>query len=86
MKGHLFRCGGTPHRAGGTTHTRARDVQRRLLMPTTTRQDADFIGAVINDSLLEAAIEWIGSNMDPEDVFSKNDLGYWATDNGYIED
>jgi len=55
-------------------------------MSTTTRQDADFNDSVISHSLLEESIEWIGSNLDPEDVFDDSDLVYWATSNGYIFD
>jgi hypothetical protein len=50
---------------------------------TTSKQDNDFINAVISNVLLEEAIEWISSNMDPEDVFSRSDLSYWAEHNGY---
>jgi hypothetical protein len=54
---------------------------------TTYKQDCDFIKAVVDTSLLEEAVEWISVNMDPEEVFSRSDLGYWAEHNGYkLED
>lgn len=41
------------------------------------------IHAAIQYTLLEQSIEWIGDNMNPEDVFSKKDLENWAEANGY---
>lgn len=52
-------------------------------MSTTARQDQDFLKALISDSLLEEAIDWIGSNLEPEEVFSDASLQYWAESNGY---
>ena len=52
---------------------------------TTRKQDEDFIADLINPSLLDAAIEWIGNNLAPETVFKDTDLDIWATDNGYIK-
>ena len=50
---------------------------------TTSKQDEQFIAAVINDRLLEAAIEWIAEEFDPEDVFSELELQEWAENFGY---
>tara|TARA_R110000824_G_scaffold526_1_gene3308 strand:+ start:1088 stop:1261 length:174 start_codon:yes stop_codon:yes gene_type:complete len=50
---------------------------------TTHTQDKEFINSVIGSSLLEEAIQWIQSNMGPEDVFSEDDLADWAESNGY---
>lgn len=52
---------------------------------TTYRQDQDFLDSVISDTLLEDAIEWIQSNMHPEDVFSDDQLTDWALDNDFVE-
>ena len=54
-------------------------------MATTVRQDSEFVSAVISSSLLEEAIDWIQSNMNPEDVFDDKTLSTWAEENGYEE-
>jgi hypothetical protein len=54
-------------------------------MGTSSRQDSAFIESLISSTLLEEAIEWISSNMSPEDVFSTTDLRDWATSNGFEE-
>lgn len=38
------------------------------------------------DYILDRAVEWIASNMDPEDVFSKEQLKMWAENNGFTEE
>lgn len=50
---------------------------------TTVKQDRDFISAVLNERLLESCIDWIASNMEPEDVFSDSQLDAWAAAKGY---
>ena len=52
-------------------------------MGTTVRQDSEFLAAVVSSSMLEDAIDWIKSNMNPEDVFEEKDLATWAEENGY---
>lgn len=53
---------------------------------TSSREDDQFIASVISSTLLEESIEWIRSNMSPEDVFSESDLEQWAADEGYVQD
>jgi len=53
---------------------------------TTSKQDADFIDSIIPNRLLEAAIEWIGNNMSPEDVFKKESLEDWSGNNSSLND
>lgn len=53
---------------------------------TTPKQDREFIEAVIDKYLLEAAIEWIKENLEPGDVFSFKALETWAKSNRYIFD
>lgn len=53
---------------------------------TSVRQDDQFIESVISTTLLEESIEWISSNMSPDDVFSESDLEQWAADEGYVQD
>ncbi len=52
-------------------------------MSTTYRQDADFLEAIISQNLLEKAIAWIKSNLEPHDVFDEDQLRIWAEDYGY---
>ena len=52
-------------------------------MATTVRQNSEFVSAVISSFLLEDAIEWIKSNLNPEDVFDEKSLATWAEENGY---
>lgn len=50
-------------------------------MATTVKQDNDFLQSVVGTGILESAIEWIESNLSPDDVFTKNDLAGWAESN-----
>ena len=50
---------------------------------TTLRQDNEFVESILG-TILEDSVEWIGNNMDPEDVFSESDLSYWAMEHGFI--
>jgi hypothetical protein len=54
-------------------------------MATTLNQDRAFLNDVIGDALLETSINWIASNLNPEDVFSESDLANWAEENGYVQ-
>jgi hypothetical protein len=48
----------------------------------SSRQERnDFIGTVIDDSLLDSAIDWIAHNMTPEQVFDEEALTQWAREN-----
>jgi len=52
-------------------------------MSTSASQDRNFIDSIIGSDLLENAIDWIGKNMEPADVFSESELQSWAENNGY---
>jgi len=41
---------------------------------------------VISTTLLEEAMEWIASNLAPNDVFDESDLRDWAEENGYVQE
>lgn len=41
---------------------------------------------IVNTSALDEAISWIGSNLEPDDVFSDKDLSQWAESNGYVKE
>ena len=52
---------------------------------STARQDTDFatemsglVTATVDSGALESAIDWIGKNIDPEDVFGEKQLLEWA--------
>jgi len=42
------------------------------------RKNSDFLDEILGIGFLDSVIEWIGNNLDPEDVFSENDLQDWA--------
>ena len=52
------------------------------------RENKDFMEAMSIRYPLDEAIDWIGTNMCPEDVFSDSQLKTWAADwaldNDYI--
>jgi hypothetical protein len=47
-------------------------------MATTSKQDSDFLSAVIGTGILESSVEWIKENMSPEEVFGEKELLDWA--------
>jgi len=55
---------------------------------TTSRQDnayRDMILGKLGSSIqLEDAVEWIKSNLNPEDVFDEKDLRQWAEENDFV--
>jgi glycerol-3-phosphate responsive antiterminator len=62
-------------------------------MPTS-RQDQEFkkemeghIDTItMSASALDAAIDFISSNFDPDDIFSTKQLEEWAESNGYVKE
>lgn len=56
-------------------------TMRENSMVTSVRQDDAFLESVISKTLLEESIDWIISNMSPDDVFSESDLKQWVTNN-----
>lgn len=57
------------------------------------QQDKSFAGelnssvsVILSDSALDIAIDWIGMNLNPDEVFSEKDLKEWAENNGYIKE
>ena len=47
---------------------------------TTSTQDRDFACATVN---LEQAIDWIQNNLEPDAVFTEEQLESWAESKGY---
>lgn len=52
----------------------------------STRDGKDFISGVIGDNLLDDAIDWISSHLEPDDIFDEYSLGEWAERNGYVKE
>lgn len=57
----------------------------------TTAQDNEFAAEIkdhveVNRYALDTAIDWIGKNLQAENVFSENELERWAEANGYIKE
>jgi len=52
---------------------------------TTSNEDQDFLRAMVSETLLEQAAEYIADNFEPEDVYPKQKLRDWAIDNGFVE-
>ena len=53
---------------------------------TTSKQNKEFTEALLPQFPLDQAIEWIGSNMDPGDVFDASKLEAWAEGNGFKQE
>ena len=49
----------------------------------TAKQNAEFTNDIVVQYPLDAAIEWIKSNMEPGDVFTEDQLTDWANSAGY---
>ena len=49
------------------------------------KENKDFVSNLLPNYLLDDAIEWIKTNLEPEDVFSEERLSSWAIDMGYIK-
>ena len=60
-----------------------RHIEREFVL-ATANENSKFTDAVIGNYPLDDAIDWISSNMSPDEVFSEKDLGEWATENGFV--
>jgi hypothetical protein len=47
----------------------------------TSRQNNDFVCNLFSSDLLDTAIDWIGSNLAPGDVFEKVDIAHYTQAN-----
>ena len=52
---------------------------------TSYKQDLAFAHDVVGTGLLETSIDWIQSNMNPEEVFTEKQLSAWAEVNGFTK-
>ena len=48
------------------------------------RENKEFKDDIFGN-ILDDAINWIQSNLQPEDVFDEEKLKDWAEDNGYVK-
>lgn len=53
---------------------------------TTYHEQTEFKKAVIDDGLLDSAVEWIRDNMAAEDVFDEDELVQWVEKNREPDD
>jgi len=52
----------------------------------TRKENEKALADILPTYLLDAFIDWIASNMEPEDVFPKTALSEWAVQNGYVKE
>lgn len=45
-----------------------------------------FVADIFHPELLDTAINWIQNNLNPHEVYRKEDLEEWALDNGFIKE
>ena len=45
-----------------------------------------FTKDLFDDNLLDVAVDWISTNLEPDDVFSDKQLKEWAMSNGFVEE
>jgi hypothetical protein len=50
---------------------------------STPQQREQFVDSLIDNNLLEMAIDWIAEEFVPEQVFDTKVLENWAFDNGF---
>ena len=55
-------------------------------MRTTTVEDKAFIESIIDHNILEKAIEFIIDKFSAEEVYGKDTLEIWATNNGFVSE
>lgn len=53
---------------------------------TSPQEEREFVEYLTVTPMLDAAIEWIGENLYPGDVFNKSKLEYWALNNGFVKE
>jgi hypothetical protein len=41
---------------------------------------------LVGDELLNRAVEYIRDNLNPDEVYDKEDLEEWAIDNGFVKE
>ena len=75
-----------------TTTTQDKEIANLILMDFDSDKIAsevsDLISKKINKMIEQNYgwfVEWVGSNIDPEDVFKESILEDWATRNGFIK-
>ena len=51
-----------------------------------SRKETDFINNIIDRSILDEAVAWIQYNLEPHEVFDKEELEEWAENNGFVKE
>ena len=49
------------------------------------RENEQFKDVIIATWPLDEAVDWIGANMRPDEVFTEEDLVIWADENGFVK-
>lgn len=49
-------------------------------------QETDFINNVIGRGILDEAVDWVKSNLEPDEVYDKEELEEWAENNGFVKE
>ena len=55
-------------------------------MGTNAKQNQAFADCLLPNWPLDEAVHWIQNNLEPEDVFSDEQLEDWAEMNGYVKE
>jgi len=50
------------------------------------RDNKNFVNSVLGSNVLEDAVEWIKNNLQPDEVFTEDELGTWAYENGFLKE
>lgn len=53
---------------------------------TTYKQNQEFATALLSDSALDAAIEWITSHLTPGEVFGEDELREYVAENNRVDE
>ena len=51
----------------------------------TRRENEKAVADILPTYLLDEFIDWISSNMNPEDVFTEDRLSKWAVENNHVK-
>jgi hypothetical protein len=54
-------------------------------MSIGSADERNFLDYVVGQNILQESIDWISSNLDPDDVFDTDELIEWAESNGYVK-
>ena len=53
---------------------------------SNTKMNNAFIADMLGVTFLDNAVEWVGDNLEPQEVFDNEDLIVWVSDHGLTND